>query len=164
MNTELKAMLETVIQEALQPIREDIQVMKGDIQVMKGDIQSMKEDIQSMKDDIKSLKKDVEILKSDVCTLKNDVETLKSDVGTLKSDIETLKSGQAELNDIVRVIRDRQDETDAKLESMHMDLHKVIGETAALKQGQERQDKILESLALRSLEQETELRHLKRSV
>ncbi|WP_260842602.1 hypothetical protein [Siminovitchia fortis] len=43
-----------------------------------------------------------------------------------------------------------------------MDVHKVHGEIASLKHGQERQDKILESLAMRSLEQETELRDLKR--
>ncbi len=35
-------------------------------------------------------------------------------------------------------------------------------EMTALKQGQERHEKILESLAMRSLEQETELRELKR--
>ena len=74
-----------------------------------------------------------------------------------------------ETNQIVRAIRDRQENTDAKLESISMDVNKIHGEIISIKetqqlliQGQERQDKILESLALRSLEQETELRELKR--
>ncbi|MGG5253695.1 hypothetical protein ACQYAD_09385 [Neobacillus sp. SM06] len=79
--------------------------------------------------------------------------------------LEMLESGQKELNQIVRAIRDRQENTDAKLESLSMDVHNIRGVITSIKetqqiliQGQERQDKILESLALRSLEQETELR------
>ena len=82
---------------------------------------------------------------------------------------EILESCQKELHQIVRAIRDRQENTDAKLESISMDINKIHGEIVSIKetqqiliQGQERQDKILESLALRSLEQETELRELKR--
>lgn len=91
------------------------------------------------------------------------LETVLNDaLQPIKEDIQSLKSGQLELNQLVRVIHDRQEETDARIESLSMDVHKVIGELTSLKQGQERQDKILESLALRSLEQETELRDLKR--
>lgn len=83
--------------------------------------------------------------------------------------LELLESGQKKLNQIVQAIRDRQENSDAKLESVSMDVHKLHGEMTNIKEtqqilihGQERQDKILESLALRSLEQETELRELKR--
>ena len=36
-----------------------------------------------------------------------------------------------------------------------MDLHKVIGHVTALQDGQERHERLLERLALRSIEQET---------
>ncbi len=42
-----------------------------------------------------------------------------------------------------------------------MGVHQISGETG-MKQGQEREDKILESLAMRSLEQETERRDMRR--
>ena len=68
-----------------------------------------------------------------------------------------MQTQSTETNQIVHAIWDRQGKTDAKLESISMDR----GEITEIKD-QERQDKILESLALRSLEQETELRDLKR--
>lgn len=68
-----------------------------------------------------------------------------------------------ELKEMVLALRERGEETDAKLESLAMDVHKLHGELSSLKQGQERQDKILESLAMRSLEQETELREIRRA-
>jgi len=80
----------------------------------------------------------------------------------------SLESGQAELQLITRAIRDRQDETDAKLEALAMDIHRLNGtvesiqaDVSELKKGQQRQDKVLESLAVRSLEQETDIRRLK---
>lgn len=74
----------------------------------------------------------------------------------------TLDAGLKEIYQIVRALWDRQEETDAKLDSISMDVHKLHGEVTSLKEGQDRQDKILQSLAMRSLEQETELRELKR--
>lgn len=83
-------------------------------------------------------------------------------------ELQSLKSGQAELQEITRAIRDRQEGTDAKLEALSMDVHQLNGTAVSikenlseLKKGQERQDKVLESLAVRSLEQETDIRRLK---
>ncbi|NWL89614.1 hypothetical protein DMN77_18870 [Paenibacillus sp. 79R4] len=82
--------------------------------------------------------------------------------------LESLESGQAELQQITSAIRDRQEETDAKLEALSMDVHQLHGVVVAIKENidelnksQQRQDKILETLAVRSLEQETDIRHLK---
>ena len=47
------------------------------------------------------------------------------------------------------------------LEALTMDVHHATGDVTSLKQGQERQEKILGTFALRSLEQETDLRELK---
>ncbi|WP_017754720.1 hypothetical protein [Calidifontibacillus oryziterrae] len=78
------------------------------------------------------------------------------------TELQSIKSQLDENTQITKTIRDRQEETDAKLVNLSMDVHKIKGELLSLKEGQERQDKILESLAMRSLEQETELRDLKR--
>ena len=75
--------------------------------------------------------------------------------------MQSLQSGQGELHQLVRAINDRQEETDARLESLSMDGHKVTGEVTSLRQGQERHEKALGTLALRSLEQETDIRELK---
>lgn len=44
-----------------------------------------------------------------------------------------MKSGNSELKAIVDSIRDRQEETDAKLDSMAMDTHKMHGDILAVK-------------------------------
>ncbi|GBF76268.1 hypothetical protein PA598K_04723 [Paenibacillus sp. 598K] len=60
-----------------------------------------------------------------------------------------------EINSIFSAVRNRVDETDAKMDSVSMDLHKVLGYVTALQDGQERHERLLERLALRSIEQET---------
>lgn len=91
------------------------------------------------------------------------LDLIFNELQNINQRIQNIESGQKELNQMVRVIHDRQEETDAKLESLTLDVHKVHGELSSLKQGQERQEKILETLALRSIEQESELREVKRA-
>lgn len=87
--------------------------------------------------------------------------------------LDLLLEGMGELRQITRAILDRQDETDAKLEALAMDVHQLRGEVAGIKEnvaslkedvatlkedvtelkdGQERHERILETLALRALE------------
>lgn len=66
-----------------------------------------------------------------------------------------------ETNEIVRAIRDRQEETDAKLDALSMDVHKLHGEVASVKTKQERLEIIVEKLSARSLEQESEIRSIR---
>lgn len=135
---------------------------------MKTDMQTMKTDMQTLKTDMQNMKTDMQNMKSDMRTMKSDIEIMKSDMGTVKSDILDLKESQGlmqiqlnETNAIVRAIRDRQEETDAKLDALSMDVHKLHGEVASIKEGQERHEKILEKLSLRSIEQEADIRELK---
>lgn len=114
MNEELKAMLESVLNEALQPIKEDLQALKGDFQTLKGDFQ-------------------------------------------------TLKAGQSELQQFGHAISDPQEENNLRLEALTMDVHRLTRDIASLKQTQARQEEILETLALRSLEHETDIRILKQA-
>ncbi|WP_435922743.1 hypothetical protein [Paenibacillus sp. DYY-L-2] len=122
----------------------------------------------SMKTDMQTMKTDMQTMKTDMQTMKSDIEIMKSDMGTVKSDILDLKESQGlmqiqlnETNVIVRAIRDRQEETDAKLDALSMDVHKLHGEVASIKEGQERHEKILEKLSLRSIEQEADIHELK---
>ncbi|RKD24645.1 hypothetical protein BEP19_09735 [Ammoniphilus oxalaticus] len=55
-----------------------------------------------------------------------------------------------------------QASSNAMLKALVDDVNYIKGDVTALKEGQDRQNKVLESLALRSLEQETDIRDLKR--
>lgn len=45
-----------------------------------------------------------------------------------------LKTGQQELKEIVIALRDRHEETDAKLENLTMDVHKMHGDVTSIKE------------------------------
>jgi len=94
--------------------------------------------------------------------------------------LDLLLEGMNELRQVTRAILDRQDETDAKLEALTMEVHQLKGEVAELKRdvaelkqevtelkqdvavlkqdvadlkdGQDRHERVLETLALRALE------------
>lgn len=78
----------------------------------------------------------LDLLLDKVGRIENDVQELKTDVRELKTDVHSLKSGQSELYQIYRALRDRQDESDAKLDGMAMDVHRMQGDVTALKEGQ----------------------------
>ncbi|GAA0407833.1 hypothetical protein [Paenibacillus motobuensis] len=109
-------------------------------------------------------------MKSDMGSMKSELGSMKSELGSMKSELGSLKETQAlmqsqlsETNAIVRAIRDRQEETDSKLDALSMDVHKLHGELTHLKEGQERHERILEKLSLRSIEQETDISALRRA-
>lgn len=69
----------------------------------------------------------VQAIQTDVSELKVDVSQLKTDVKSLDRRVGNLEKGQIELNEICRSIRDRQEETDAKVDAISMDVHELYG-------------------------------------
>lgn len=64
-------------------------------------------------------------LEKEVVTTNKRLESLESRVDTIEVRLTSLESGQKELNGIVRAIHDRQEENDAKLEALTMDVHRL---------------------------------------
>lgn len=62
-----------------------------------------------------------------VQAIQTDVSQLKTDVKSLDIRVGNLEKGQIELIEICRSIRDRQEETDAKVEGISMDVHELYG-------------------------------------
>lgn len=142
------------ILQKLDHIEVDQASLKTDMQTMKSDMQTMKSGMQTMKSGMQTMRSDMEIMKSDMQIMKSDILDLKESQGLMQIQLN-------ETNAIVRAIRDRQEETDAKLDELSMDVHKLHGEIASIKEDQERHEKILEKLSLRSIEQEADIRELK---
>ncbi|SOB99240.1 hypothetical protein SAMN05880501_102171 [Ureibacillus xyleni] len=145
----------------LKQILEEIYSMKNEIHLMKDDINSMKDEIHSMKDEIYSMKDEIHSMKEDIHSMKEDIHSLKE---TQYLMIEQLN----ETSQIVLAIRDRQEETDAKLDALSMDVQQLHGKVSdhdesikLLTEIQKQQQQLLETLSLRSINHETELRYLK---
>ncbi|WP_078428139.1 hypothetical protein [Alkalihalobacterium alkalinitrilicum] len=64
--------------------------------------------------------------------IKSDQQQMKDDQQEMKSDIQNMKPLLDENTAIVKAIRDRQEETDAKLENLATDVHQIHGEIARL--------------------------------
>jgi chromosome segregation ATPase len=75
--------------------------------------------------------------------------------------LDTLESGQKELNQIVTAIRDRQEETDARLEALSMDVHRLVGEHTKNQSDIARHEKVLGLLSLSILEHKSDIDSLK---
>lgn len=84
------------------------------------------------------------------------VSQIESDM-VRKNDISDMvhKDDIVELQQMARALRDGQEELKAQMESMSLDIHKLVGR-------QTRQENIISTLSMRSIEQESELRQLKK--
>jgi len=57
-----------------------------------------------------------------------------NELKSLNTRMSTLEVGQSELHQITSAIRDRQEETDAKLEALSMDVNKTHGNTVRIEE------------------------------
>ncbi|MEC0331601.1 hypothetical protein P4H42_18465 [Paenibacillus macerans] len=73
-------------------------------------------------------------VKDDIRSVKDDIRSVKDEIRSVKDEIQLLKTGQEELRLITSAIRDRQEETDAKLEALSMDVNHMHGDLVRIEQ------------------------------
>lgn len=134
--------------------------------------------LQQILSELKEVKTDIQGMKTDIQGMKTDIQVLKTDVSSIKKEQQLMKIQLDENTQMIRAIYDRQEETDARQEALTMDVHKLHGEVASIKEeqilhsdilkkladGQARQEKILERLSVRSIEQEAEILAVRRII
>lgn len=96
------------------------------------------------------------------------LEPINQEIKEIKAEQQTMKAQLEEHTQLLKAIHHRQEETDAKLEALAMDVNKLHGLVAdhdeklnSIMAIQERQEKILERLALRSIEHEVNITELR---
>jgi len=95
-------------------------------------------------------------------SVENRLESVENRLESVENRVGAVEKRQDETYQIVRAIYSRQELTDAKLDALTIDVRRMQGDFVELKESQERQDRILESLAIRSFDQEAQLRDLKK--
>jgi len=65
--------------------------------------------------------------------MEGEVNEMEQKLDLILQKLETLEVGQNEIQQVVKAIHNRQEVTDAKLESLTMDVHKIHGSIGALK-------------------------------
>ena len=89
-------------------------------------------EVKDLRTDVNDIKTDITGIKSEINGLKADITGIKSEITDMKADITSMKAQLDENTQIIKVIRDRQEETDAKLENLTMDVHHMRGDLTAL--------------------------------
>src|SRR5690625_5128821 len=107
-----------------------------------------------MEDKIDLILSEIKNLNERITTMEGNMTT-KQELENLTTKIDTVTHQVASNSEKLDVITEEQNQ----IKQATMDTKE---DATSLKDGQERQDKILESLSLRSLEQETDIRDLKR--
>ncbi|KDE47194.1 MULTISPECIES: hypothetical protein [Geobacillus] len=92
---------------------------------------------------IEQMRMDIVKLQGSVKQLEDKVDRLQSDVDAMKKDMDAMKKD---------------------MDAMKKDMLGVKKDVAALKEGQVRQEKIMERLAIRSIEQEAEIDELRKEI
>lgn len=134
--------------------------------------------LQQILSELKGVKTDIEGIKTDIVGMKKDIEGIKSEIIDIKNEQQIMKVQLDENTQMIRAIYDRQEETDARQEALTMDVHRLHGEVTSIKEeqamhsdilqklaeGQARQEKILERLSVRSIEQEADILAVRRAI
>ena len=77
-------------------------------------------------------------VQSEVQKLNQRIDVLNQRIDVLNQRIDVLEEGQKETNQIVRALRDGQEEMKAQMEGLALDVHKLHGEVTAIRQERQR--------------------------
>lgn len=102
------------------------------------------------------------VLKDALMPIHQRLDNMEKELKEIKSDVNAIKLRQDSIKEENSAIHYNQESTNATLKALAEDVNYMKGDICLLKEGQLRQEKILEKLALRSIEQETEILELKR--
>ncbi|MBE2940610.1 hypothetical protein [Anoxybacillus flavithermus] len=110
----------TDIQKELQDIREEQKAIREEQQAIREEQMAIREEQKTFREEINSLREEM--------------NAFRKEQQLIREEQQALKNGQKELYDLMNALLHRQDETDAKLEALTMDVHHMRGEMTAMKQ------------------------------
>ncbi|MGG6432819.1 hypothetical protein ACPF7I_01475 [Anoxybacillus sp. D401a] len=110
----------TDIQKELQDVREDQRAIREEQMAIREEQMAIREEHKTFREEINSLREEM--------------NAFRKEQQLIREEQQALKNGQKELYDLMNALLHRQDETDAKLEALTMDVHHMRGEMTAMKQ------------------------------
>ncbi|TLS38640.1 hypothetical protein [Pseudalkalibacillus caeni] len=141
------------LEKGQQELKTDVTDLKIDITGLKTDVTDLKTDVTGLKTDVTDLKTDVTDLKTDVTDLKTDVTGLKTDVTDLKTDVTDLKSGQDQLkHNLINGLGPYFEQIEKHIDT----------KTDELKDTLEGQQRVIDTLAARSIKHESDIKDFRR--
>src|SRR5690625_3935116 len=109
--------------------------------------------------EIQGMKVEITGIKSEITELKSETQDMKSEITRLKSEMQDMKS---QMNSRFDSLETRTGNLETKVDIIHNQAISNSERLNTISNNQSKQGKVLESLSLRSLEQEADIRVLKR--
>ncbi|OLS41155.1 hypothetical protein [Bacillus sp. MRMR6] len=139
-----------------------LKLILNELKELKEGQKELKKDVSNIKEGQKELKKDVSNIKEGQKELKKDVSNIKEGQIELKKDVSNLKEGQKELKKDVSSIKDNLINGLGPYFE-HIEKH-IDEKTVELKGSLEDQQRVIDTLAARSVKHESEMKDFKRIV
>lgn len=133
MSENLREMLQDIISESIKPIEKELQSLNGRVATIESNM--------ATKLELEKLTSKIDSITHQVADNSEKIDTASQQVSSNSEKLDVITAEQKQIKQAV---------IDTKEDAI------------SLKDGQERQDKILASLSMRSLEQETDIRNLQR--
>ena len=98
------------------------------------EVKELNHRIGNVENEISNVKYELINVKGDLNDVKSELNDVKGDLNDVKSELSNIESQLNENTEITKAILHRQDETDAKLDHLTIDVHKLHGEVTQLKE------------------------------
>lgn len=98
------------------------------------EVKELNHRIGNVENEISNVKYELINVKGDLNDVKSELNDVKGDLNDVKSELSNIESQLNENTEITKAILHRLDETDAKLDHLTIDVHKLHGEVTQLKE------------------------------
>src|SRR5690625_3236309 len=170
MNSDLKVMLKSVVEEAIHPVkvslndmkdnlvnlqeeqhamRNDLATLQKDQHAMRNDLAALLTDQHAMKKDIATLQKDQHVIRNDLATLQNDQHAMRNDLTTLQKDQHAMRKDISALQKDQHAIKDEQQKMNTRLKKVEVLLNLTYEQTGHLTEKYQEISSKLENVAMK---------------
>src|SRR5690625_2578279 len=144
--------------EEMKEIKSNMASMQGDVNNLENNMTSVQENVNSIESNMTSVQENVNSIESNMASVQENVNNLENNMTSMQENVNSIESSMATKHDVERI--DNQLYSITKHVVHNSEQLSKLSEKQELKQletindSQERQEKILDTLALRSIEQE----------
>jgi len=121
-------------EQLLEKILHVVTDIQKELQDIREEQKAIREEQKAIREEQKAIREEQKAIREEQKAIREEQKTFREELKLIREEQEALKNGQKELYDLVNALLHRQEETDAKLESLTMDVHRMHGEITAMKQ------------------------------
>lgn len=141
-----------------------LQQILGEVQNLNKRFDNLEADVQIMKIDQQAMKTDLQVVKEKQLAMEVDLKDVKEKQLTMEVDLKAVKEKQLTMEKMLTSQGDHLHQLIKILGNTNGDLQEVKEDVQEVKKLQRKQEVVLESLSIKTVEQDAEIRSLRKAV